>query len=348
MISRIIAFSARNPFLIILLIVAIVAGGLWAVYNTPLDAISDLSDVQVIVFSEWMGRAPDLVEDNITYPVVSSMLGSPRVTAVRGQSMFGMSFVNVIFEDGTDIYFARQQISERLAGMEGPEGRPRPKMGPIATGLGRARSPRRVDAGRRPTDGFCPGCGASPCRSRAGSRRDRRVVETTRASHPGAGRAGRPACARRESGATGGFRSQGVTFLGTNMLRSSGLALTAQLLAAGVAVGLGVDGSASNDSNDLRQEVKQAILSARARDGASVGHAQNVSRRERKPSRTFRRHPRRPFRWRSRRHRHARTRLQALWTPALGEAFRARDCARRFQEFLRGEAGRRGDRCRSR
>src|SRR5437660_8622900 len=84
--------------------------GVLSLRSTALDAVPDLSDVQVIIFSEWMGRAPDLVEDNITYPVVSSMLGSPRVTAVRGQSMFGMSFVNVIFEDGTDMYWARSRV----------------------------------------------------------------------------------------------------------------------------------------------------------------------------------------------------------------------------------------------
>jgi len=105
--------------------------------HTALDAIPDLSDVQVIIFSEWMGRAPDLVEDNITYPVVSSLLGSPRVTAVRGQSMFGMSFVNVIFEDGTDLYWARSRVLEKLSSISNklPQG-VTPILGPDATGVG--------------------------------------------------------------------------------------------------------------------------------------------------------------------------------------------------------------------
>jgi len=96
-IARIIAWCAKNRLATLLLVGLATAWGILSLRNTALDAVPDLSDVQVIVFSEWMGRAPDLVEDNITYPVVSSMLGSPRVTAVRGQSMFGMSFVNVIF-----------------------------------------------------------------------------------------------------------------------------------------------------------------------------------------------------------------------------------------------------------
>jgi Cu(I)/Ag(I) efflux system membrane protein CusA/SilA len=102
-IARIIAWCAKNRLATLLLVGLATAWGVLSLRSTALDAVPDLSDVQVIVFSEWMGRAPDLVEDNITYPVVSSMLGSPRVTAVRGQSMFGMSFVNVIFEDGTDM-----------------------------------------------------------------------------------------------------------------------------------------------------------------------------------------------------------------------------------------------------
>jgi len=106
MIARIIGFSARNRFLIVVLIAAIVAGGIWALYHTPLDAIPDLSDVQVIVWTEWMAQGPGLVEDQVTYPITAALISAPKVEAVRGTSMFGMSFVNVIFEEGTDIYWA--------------------------------------------------------------------------------------------------------------------------------------------------------------------------------------------------------------------------------------------------
>src|SRR5216683_2586680 len=137
MIARIIAWCAKNRLATLLLVGLLTAWGVLSLRNTALDAVPDLSDVQVIVFSEWMGRAPDLVEDNITYPVVSSMLGSPRVTAVRGQSMFGMSFVNVIFEDGTDMYWARSRVLEKLSTISNklPQG-VTPILGPDATGVG--------------------------------------------------------------------------------------------------------------------------------------------------------------------------------------------------------------------
>src|SRR6266446_4363650 len=137
MIARIIAWCAKNRLATLLLVGLATAWGVLSLRNTALDAVPDLSDVQVIVFSEWMGRAPDLVEDNVTYPVVSSMLGSPRVTAVRGQSMFGMSFVNVIFEDGTDLYWARSRVLEKLSSISNrlPQG-VTPILGPDATGVG--------------------------------------------------------------------------------------------------------------------------------------------------------------------------------------------------------------------
>src|SRR6516225_8394783 len=137
MISRIIAFSARNPFLIILLIVAIVAGGLWAVSTTPLDAIPDLSDVQVIVYTPWEDRSPDIIEDQVTYPIVTQLLSAPHVKAVRANSFFGFSVVYVIFEDGTDLYWARSRVLEYLSGMSGklPAG-VSPALGPDATGVG--------------------------------------------------------------------------------------------------------------------------------------------------------------------------------------------------------------------
>ncbi len=137
MIARIIAWCAKNRLATLLLVGLGTGWGVLSVRSTALDAIPDLSDVQVIVFSEWMGRAPDLVEDNITYPVVSSLLGSPRVSAVRGQSMFGMSFVNVIFEDGTDLYWARSRVLEKLSSISNklPQG-VTPVLGPDATGVG--------------------------------------------------------------------------------------------------------------------------------------------------------------------------------------------------------------------
>src|SRR6266704_6819760 len=104
LLERIIEASARNAFLIIILAVFGIAGGIWALTKTPLDAIPDLSDVQVIVYTDWEGRSPDLVEDQITYPISTRFIAAPKVKFVRGESMFGKSFVYVIFEDGTDIY----------------------------------------------------------------------------------------------------------------------------------------------------------------------------------------------------------------------------------------------------
>jgi copper/silver efflux system protein len=137
MIERVIEWSARNAFLVFLATLFLMGWGLWAVYHTPLDAIPDLSDVQVIVFTEWPGRSPDLVEDQITYPIVTSMLGAPRIKSVRGQSFLGLSFVYIIFQDGTDIYWARSRVVEYMQGVTGklPEG-VSPTLGPDATGVG--------------------------------------------------------------------------------------------------------------------------------------------------------------------------------------------------------------------
>ncbi|MEO8327345.1 MAG: efflux RND transporter permease subunit, partial [Nitrospirota bacterium] len=137
MIEKIIGASARNGFLIGLMVVFFTAWGLWAVKNTPLDAIPDLSDVQVIIFTEWPGRAPQLVEDQITYPIVTTMLGAPKVQVVRGFSFFGLSFIYVIFEDGTDMYWARSRILEYMneALKALPDG-VLPTLGPDATGVG--------------------------------------------------------------------------------------------------------------------------------------------------------------------------------------------------------------------
>jgi len=137
MLAKIIELSARNKFLVFLVVTFLVVWGIWAVYNTPLDAIPDLSDVQVIVYTEWTGRSPDLVEDQITYPIVSTMLAAPKVRVVRGKSFLGTSFVYVIFEDGTDIYWARSRVLEYLQSVTGrmPAGAT-PVLGPDATGVG--------------------------------------------------------------------------------------------------------------------------------------------------------------------------------------------------------------------
>ncbi|MEC4669137.1 MAG: efflux RND transporter permease subunit, partial [Nitrospirota bacterium] len=137
MIERIIDWSARNGFLVGLATFFLMGWGIWAVLHTPLDALPDLSDVQVIVFTEWPGRSPDLVEDQITYPIVTSMLGAPRIKYVRGQSFLGLSFVYIVFQDGTDMYWARSRVVEYMQGVTGklPEG-VAPTLGPDATGVG--------------------------------------------------------------------------------------------------------------------------------------------------------------------------------------------------------------------
>ena len=137
MIGRLIAFSARNAFLVVLLILGICGAGTWALRRTPIDAIPDLSDVQVIVMTDWEGRSPTLVEDQVTYPIVTSLLSAPRVKVVRGFSYFDVSFVYVIFDDGTDPYWARTRVLEYLSALQGklPDG-VRPQLGPDASGVG--------------------------------------------------------------------------------------------------------------------------------------------------------------------------------------------------------------------
>src|SRR2546426_8337 len=137
LLERIIEASARNAFLVVILMVFGIAGGIWALTRTPLDAIPDLSDVQVIVYTDWEGRSPDLVEDQITYPISTRFIAAPKVKFVRGESMFGKSFIYVIFQDGTDIYWARSRVIEYLSAVRGmlPEG-VNPVIGPDATGVG--------------------------------------------------------------------------------------------------------------------------------------------------------------------------------------------------------------------
>ena len=136
MIDRIIDFSIKNKFVVFTLIGAACLGGWWSLKGMTLDAIPDLSDTQVIIYSRW-DRSPDLVEDQVTYPIVNAMLGAPRVKAVRGISDFGYSYVYVIFEDGTDIYWARSRALEYLSPVlpRLPEG-VKSELGPDATGLG--------------------------------------------------------------------------------------------------------------------------------------------------------------------------------------------------------------------
>jgi Cu(I)/Ag(I) efflux system membrane protein CusA/SilA len=112
MIAKIIEYSARNKFIIFLVMIISLAWGYWALKNAPLDAIPDLSDTQVIIYTEWTGRSPDLVEDQITYPISSTLLAAPQVQAVRGFSYLGSSFIYVIFKEGTNIYWARSRVLE--------------------------------------------------------------------------------------------------------------------------------------------------------------------------------------------------------------------------------------------
>ena len=137
MIEKIIEFSARNRFLILVMYLVIAGFGIWSVYNTPVDAIPDLSENQVIVFTEWMGRSPQIIEDQISYPLTQNLQGIPKVKAVRSQSMFGMSFIYVIFEDNAEIYWARSRVLEKLNQVQNtlPLG-VTPVIGPDGTGVG--------------------------------------------------------------------------------------------------------------------------------------------------------------------------------------------------------------------
>ena len=137
MLNRIIEASLENRFLVLIATLMAIGWGVYSMVNTPLDAIPDLSDVQVIVFTEFSGQAPQVVEDQVTYPLTTAMLSVPYAKTVRGYSFFGMSFVYVIFEDGTDIYWARSRVLEYLNSVSGrlPRG-VTPSLGPDATGVG--------------------------------------------------------------------------------------------------------------------------------------------------------------------------------------------------------------------
>jgi Cu(I)/Ag(I) efflux system membrane protein CusA/SilA len=137
LIARVIAASARAPWLVILVVVAASAWGWVSLRAAPLDAVPDMSDVQVIVFTEWPGQSPSLIEDQVTYPITTALLSAPRVSYVRGISMFGMSFVNVIFDEGTDIYWARSRVLESMSGVASRlPASAKSTLGPDATGVG--------------------------------------------------------------------------------------------------------------------------------------------------------------------------------------------------------------------
>lgn len=137
MVQKIIELSLKNRYIVLLIAAGLFFWGLSATKKNPIDAIPDLSENQVIVFTEWMGRGPQIIEDQVTYPLVSNLQGIPKVKNIRGTSMFGMSFVYVIFEDNVDIYWARTRVMERLNYAEGllPQD-VRPTLGPDGTGVG--------------------------------------------------------------------------------------------------------------------------------------------------------------------------------------------------------------------
>ena len=146
MIAIIIEYSARNKFIIFLLIASLAIWGYWALQRTPLDAIPDLSDTQVIIYTEWSGRSPDLVEDQITYPISSTLLAAPKVQFVRGFSFLGSSFIYVIFDEGTDIYWARSRVLEYLQAVKAKIPTDvNPVLGPDATSVGWGFSYALVD-----------------------------------------------------------------------------------------------------------------------------------------------------------------------------------------------------------
>jgi len=137
MVENIISFSLRNRFIVLLFAAGIFTWGIFSVRTSKIDAIPDLSENQVIVFTQWMGRSPQIIEDQITYPLVTNLQGLPQVKYVRANSMFGMSFIYIIFEDNVDVYWARSRVLERLnsIGNALPEG-VNPTIGPDGTGVG--------------------------------------------------------------------------------------------------------------------------------------------------------------------------------------------------------------------
>src|ERR1700736_686913 len=137
MLSRIIDICARNRFLVFAAVLLLTLAGIWSLQHVPLDDLPDISDVQVIVHTAWAGEPPDVIEDQVTYPIVTSLLAAPHVKAVRAQTMFGDSYVFVVFEDNTELYWARSRVLEYMQQITGrlPAGI-HPVIGPDATGAG--------------------------------------------------------------------------------------------------------------------------------------------------------------------------------------------------------------------
>ena len=137
MLARIIAWCARNPFLVFMAAILLFASGLWCMQRVPLDALPDISDVQVIIHTSWAGEPPNVIEDQVTYPIVTALLSAPQVKNVRAQTMFGDSYVFVVFQDGTDLYWARSRVTEYLQQIAGKlPSDVHPAIGPDATGAG--------------------------------------------------------------------------------------------------------------------------------------------------------------------------------------------------------------------
>jgi Cu(I)/Ag(I) efflux system membrane protein CusA/SilA len=137
MIEKIIEICAKNRFFVFTVVLLVMLGGVYSIKHIPLDAVPDISDVQVIVYTPWEGRSPDLVEDQVTYPIVSALISAPKVRTVRGFSDFGFSYVYAVFEDGTDIYWARSRVLEYMQQITGRlPGGANPVFGPDASGVG--------------------------------------------------------------------------------------------------------------------------------------------------------------------------------------------------------------------
>ncbi len=137
MISRIIEWCEQNRFLVFTAVVLLTIAGVWSLRHIPLDALPDISDVQVVIHTEWSGEPPNVIEDQVTYPIVTTLLAAPHVKSVRAQTMFGDSYVFVVFEDGTDLYWARSRVTEYLQQIGGRlPADVHPAIGPDATGAG--------------------------------------------------------------------------------------------------------------------------------------------------------------------------------------------------------------------
>ena len=137
MLARIIEWCSRNPFVVFTGAILLAVAGAWSMQRVPLDALPDISDVQVIIHTPWSGEPPNVIEDQVTYPIVSALLSAPHVKGVRAQTMFGDSYVFVVFEDGTDLYWARSRVTEYLQQIAGKlPADAHPAIGPDATGAG--------------------------------------------------------------------------------------------------------------------------------------------------------------------------------------------------------------------